>query len=201
MNRARWPRLRGCGRSRPSLRTAAACPPPARSRARRPSRARDPRRRSAPPRTARAAPRRRRARGLRSPAAACAREPSVPGSSRDVSVPPPPAGILERPAGAAKPDDTIRALMPLPPTSRAFGRAFLAAALVFAVAAQTEPSKMNYPDAPRSQVVDDYHGTKVADPYRWLEEPDSPATARWVDAENALTRSLLDGPERDAIKK
>ena len=35
-----------------------------------------------------------------------------------------------------------------------------------------------YPDAPRSDTVDDYHGTKVADPYRPLEDPDAPATRR-----------------------
>jgi len=91
--------------------------------------------------------------------------------------------------------------MRIPSPTRAHGRAFLAAALLPAAAAQTEPLKMIYPDAPRSSVVDDYHGTKVADPYRWLEEADSPGTARWVDAQNALTRSLLDGPDREAIKK
>ncbi len=91
--------------------------------------------------------------------------------------------------------------MRIRPASRTLTRAFLAAALLPAVAARTEPSKMNYPDAPASPVVDDYHGTKVADPYRWLEEADSAATARWVDAQNALTRSVLDGPDREAIKK
>ncbi|MET0553798.1 MAG: prolyl oligopeptidase family serine peptidase [Vicinamibacteria bacterium] len=60
---------------------------------------------------------------------------------------------------------------------------------------------MIYPDAHREPVVDDYHGTPVADPYRWLEDADAPATARWVEAENALTRSALDGPERDAIRR
>jgi prolyl oligopeptidase len=91
--------------------------------------------------------------------------------------------------------------MRIPPSSRAPARAFLAAALLPAVTAGTEPSKMSYPDAPPSPVVDDYHGTKVADPYRWLEEADATATTRWVDAENALTRSMLDGPDREAIKK
>ena len=37
---------------------------------------------------------------------------------------------------------------------------------------------IRYPDAPRSETVEDYHGTKVADPYRPLEDPDSPATRR-----------------------
>jgi prolyl oligopeptidase len=49
-------------------------------------------------------------------------------------------------------------------------------------------------------VVDDYHGTKVADPYRWLEDPDSPRTRAWIEAENVLSRSVLDAiPERPAI--
>jgi prolyl oligopeptidase len=60
---------------------------------------------------------------------------------------------------------------------------------------------MIYPDAPRAPTVDTYHGTPVADPYRWLEDADAPDTVRWVDAQNALTRSALDGPERDAIRK
>ncbi|MCK6446482.1 MAG: prolyl oligopeptidase family serine peptidase [Planctomycetes bacterium] len=48
-----------------------------------------------------------------------------------------------------------------------------------------------YPDALRGDVVDEYHGEKVADPYRWLEELDSPATRAWIDAENAVTFGYL----------
>ena len=48
-----------------------------------------------------------------------------------------------------------------------------------------------YPPAPRGNVVDDYHGTAVADPYRWLEELDSPATRGWVEAEAKLTQGYL----------
>jgi prolyl oligopeptidase len=48
-----------------------------------------------------------------------------------------------------------------------------------------------YPDAPRVDQIDDYFGTRVADPYRWLEEVDSPQTQRWIAEENALTESVL----------
>jgi len=61
-------------------------------------------------------------------------------------------------------------------------------------------SALSYPKAPTSNQVDDYHGTKVADPYRPLEDPDAPATRAWIDAENRLTRISLDAiPERPAI--
>jgi prolyl oligopeptidase len=61
--------------------------------------------------------------------------------------------------------------------------------------------RLAYPRARKADVVDDYHGTKVADPYRWLENADDPETAAWVEEENKLTASLLGGSERDAIKK
>jgi prolyl oligopeptidase len=57
-----------------------------------------------------------------------------------------------------------------------------------------------YPAASRGDVADDYHGTRVADPYRWLEKSDDPATVAWVEAQNKLTRSVLDRPEREAIR-
>jgi prolyl oligopeptidase len=50
--------------------------------------------------------------------------------------------------------------------------------------------------------IDDYHGTKVADPYRWLEDTDSDETKAWVAAQNKLTYSYLDGiPARARIKE
>ncbi len=61
---------------------------------------------------------------------------------------------------------------------------------------------MNYPQARRGDVVDDYHGTRVADPYRWLEECDSPETRAWIEAESAVTEAFLAAiPARDAIRR
>ncbi|HTD38484.1 MAG TPA: prolyl oligopeptidase family serine peptidase [Candidatus Limnocylindrales bacterium] len=57
-----------------------------------------------------------------------------------------------------------------------------------------------YPDAPRVDQVDEYFGTRVADPYRWLEDVDSPETQRWIAAENDLTESVLSTvPQRSTI--
>jgi prolyl oligopeptidase len=69
------------------------------------------------------------------------------------------------------------------------------------LAAASSRDRISYPPAAKGDVVQDYFGTKVADPYRWLEEADASATVKWVDAENALTRSFVDGPARDAMKK
>jgi prolyl oligopeptidase len=58
-----------------------------------------------------------------------------------------------------------------------------------------------YPAARKADQVDDYHGVKVADPYRWLEDLDSQETRTWVEAENNLTFSFLSSiPARKSIK-
>ncbi len=58
-----------------------------------------------------------------------------------------------------------------------------------------------YPKAKKVDQVDDYHGTKVADPYRGLEDPDSPDTQAWVEAENKVTFPFLESiPQRKAIQ-
>ena len=68
-------------------------------------------------------------------------------------------------------------------------------------------AKLAYPAAARGEVTDTYHGTKVADPYRWLEEEDKPGSKEWpkveawIEAENKVTYSYLGQiPQRDAIK-
>ena len=50
---------------------------------------------------------------------------------------------------------------------------------------------MTYPNTRKSDQVDDYHGTKVADPYRWLEDDNSTETAAWVKAENDVTNAYF----------
>src|SRR5262249_41093734 len=50
---------------------------------------------------------------------------------------------------------------------------------------------LNYPKVRKADVVDDYFGTKVPDPYRWLEDPDSPETLKWINQENELTQSYF----------
>ncbi len=59
-----------------------------------------------------------------------------------------------------------------------------------------------YPPARRSDQVDDYHGTRVADPYRWLEDVDAPQTREWIEAENGLTAAYLAQiPARDTLRR
>jgi prolyl oligopeptidase len=60
----------------------------------------------------------------------------------------------------------------------------------------------NYPEAPRANVVEDYHGIKVADVYRPLEDPDAPSTRAWVEAQNKITFAFLESiRERAAIRR
>ncbi len=61
---------------------------------------------------------------------------------------------------------------------------------------------IKYPTAPKSAVVDDYFGVKVADPYRWLEDDNSVETANWVKAENEVTEAYLQKiPFREALRQ
>ncbi len=59
---------------------------------------------------------------------------------------------------------------------------------------------LTYPEARRSDQTDDYFGTSVPDPYRWMEDLQSPEVEEWVKAENALSVPFLEAlPGRDAI--
>jgi prolyl oligopeptidase len=58
---------------------------------------------------------------------------------------------------------------------------------------------VKYPHAPAADTADILHGVTVPDPYRWLEAPDAPQTIAWVEAQNELTRAVLDGPLRERL--
>jgi prolyl oligopeptidase len=77
----------------------------------------------------------------------------------------------------------------------------LAAALIAVSPVLAAAAPFAYPDAARGTVSDTFFGTAVADPYRWMEDVDSPQTTAWVKAEGDLTRSYLDAiPQRGAIR-
>lgn len=70
------------------------------------------------------------------------------------------------------------------------------------VTAALGASALQYPVPPTDRTIDEYYGTKVADPYRPLESIDAPQTRAWVTAEAALARSYLDAiPQRPLIKR
>src|SRR5262245_26283962 len=62
----------------------------------------------------------------------------------------------------------------------------------FASAQRPGGQPATYPKTKTVDVVDDYFGTKVPDPYRWLENNESPEVAAWVEAENRVTFAYLD---------
>src|SRR5262249_12274027 len=73
--------------------------------------------------------------------------------------------------------------------------------LACGAALTAETSSLKYPQPRKGDTVDNYFGTKIADPYRWMEDLNSPELKQWVDAENAITFKYLDGlPLRDALK-
>jgi prolyl oligopeptidase len=62
--------------------------------------------------------------------------------------------------------------------------------------------QLSYPPSDPGTVVEDYAGHQVADPYRWMEDLNSPATKHWVEAQNAVTFGYLANlPQREAIRQ
>src|SRR5689334_10501782 len=63
-------------------------------------------------------------------------------------------------------------------------------------------AQLQYPATKKGDVKDDYNGTKVADPYRWLEDDNSEETKAWVKAQNKVTFDYLNAlPDREKIRK
>ncbi len=67
---------------------------------------------------------------------------------------------------------------------------------------QLQKMNLSYPNTRKDDVTDNYFGTQVADPYRWLEDDMSSETKQWVKAENAVTQAYLaQVPSRDKLKE
>src|SRR5579883_1298407 len=87
---------------------------------------------------------------------------------------------------------------------RIWGALFLLSILFSMTTIQANEKHLSYPKTKRIDHTDDYHGVKVADPYRWLEEDvrKSPAVAEWVAEQNHLTLAYLHAiPQRKALLK
>ncbi len=78
---------------------------------------------------------------------------------------------------------------------------FILSIFMFLSANSFAQMKIEYPATKKVEQTDDYHGTKVSDPYRWLEDDNSAETKAWVKAENKVTFDYLNQiPERAKIK-
>ena len=81
-------------------------------------------------------------------------------------------------------------------------RVFSAAIVLLVTTMGTQADTIKYPETRKGDQVDIYHGTKVADPYRWLEDDNSAETKAWVKSQNEVTDKFLNAlPQRDAVKK
>src|SRR5215216_6096364 len=74
--------------------------------------------------------------------------------------------------------------------------------LVFIFLPCSSLAQLHYPETKKTDSVDDYHGKKIPDPYRWLENDNSEETKAWVIAQNKTTEQYLATiPYRQQIKK
>lgn len=136
--------------------------------------------------------------------AAAARRPAARSSSRRVRAAPAPAlALLTAIAAAclaACADSKVGVPEPFPGPGP--GGRPMATATDTAVGRPPAASLQIYPFTARGQTSDNYFGTKVADPHRWLEDLDSPAVRDWVSQQNALSQPRLAAlPQRLWLKK
>ena len=79
---------------------------------------------------------------------------------------------------------------------------FIFAVFILLLTLACQQQKIEYPKAKKVDIVDNYHGTEVADPYRWLEDAESEETQQWVAAENKITFDYIrTSPQYEKIKE
>ncbi|WP_436484258.1 prolyl oligopeptidase family serine peptidase [Chitinophaga sp. ARDCPP14] len=78
----------------------------------------------------------------------------------------------------------------------------MSVSLIAGQAIAQQQQTITYPESKKVDTIDNYHGTPIADPYRWLEDDHSPETKAWVDAQNKVTENYLSNiPFRAEIRK
>lgn len=83
-----------------------------------------------------------------------------------------------------------------------FHLALVALVMISMTSNSIAQTRISYPETRKMDTVDDYFGTKVADPYRWLEDDNSEETKAWVTAQNKVTFGYLDQiPERAKLRE
>ena len=93
----------------------------------------------------------------------------------------------------------IAAIAPI--VSRSWAQSVAPATASATGAAPTKDPKLVYPESKKVDQIDDYFGTKVADPYRWLEDDQKPEVQSWIEAQNKVTFAYLDRiPYRERLK-
>ena len=95
----------------------------------------------------------------------------------------------------------LSALAVAPIVSRSWAQSVAPSSASNTGAVTGKDPKLVYPESKKTEQVDDYFGTKVADPYRWLEDDRKPEVQAWIEAQNRLTFAYLDRiPYREKLK-
>ena len=72
-------------------------------------------------------------------------------------------------------------------------RLMVLATVSFSLMLAADDAPRTAPATPEHDVVENYHGRQVHDPYRWLEETGAPAVEQWIDSQNAYTDAVMSG--------